>query len=377
MEKCDVCGKNSLLPETLGNSIICKKCLLKINGIMWKYRHIDDEKTLEKNRTKALELANKANFPEKVIIGINEYFDEHKEDMLKCDACGETMLTTHRMGDATICKKCYSKINTKEWKKDVFTSTKELDADKNKVVKLAKQNKFPNAAIEYIKDNFDSRVEKNWLYTIDGGYSQTLKVYKDYLIIKTDEDFDDETMEEEYRNLISDNNTSFKEGVEAIADVIGGISVYTHPVKTLIANTVSSYVSNSTDSSKTKKKKSKKEKINFHVKKGELKVNYEEYDSISLMLPNEDEETGFILIRNSKKTDLSDTLFFFENDSSLIKIIKEVIPFIEDKLVNTKVETTKNDDKSYEELRVLKKLLDDGIITEEDFEKKKKQILGL
>lgn len=49
MMKCDVCNKSTLLPEKLGNAILCKKCFLKVNGFMWKYRKMPSSKVLEKN----------------------------------------------------------------------------------------------------------------------------------------------------------------------------------------------------------------------------------------------------------------------------------------------------------------------------------------
>ncbi len=54
MKKCDVCNKTSLLPENLGEINICKMCLLKINGPVWKYRKIESMNELEEYRKKAI-----------------------------------------------------------------------------------------------------------------------------------------------------------------------------------------------------------------------------------------------------------------------------------------------------------------------------------
>ena len=53
MKKCDVCNKTTILPENIGSATICKICLLKINGIMWKYKKIEDGNILNKYRDKA------------------------------------------------------------------------------------------------------------------------------------------------------------------------------------------------------------------------------------------------------------------------------------------------------------------------------------
>ena len=62
MAKCDVCGKNSLLPERLGNSNICKMCFMKVNGPVWKYRTYEKYGDAEKWRDKALDFAAKQDF---------------------------------------------------------------------------------------------------------------------------------------------------------------------------------------------------------------------------------------------------------------------------------------------------------------------------
>ena len=43
MEKCDICGKNSLLPERFGTTNICKSCFLKIGGLVWKKTYRDNK----------------------------------------------------------------------------------------------------------------------------------------------------------------------------------------------------------------------------------------------------------------------------------------------------------------------------------------------
>ena len=124
MAKCDVCGKNSLLPEKLGDSNVCKVCFLKVNGPLWKYRNYEKYEDVEKNRNKVLIKATEENFPSIVVDGINVFFNAQTNGMMKCDACGEVVQTLHPLHNSKLCNGCFSKINTFEWKKQITQAMK-------------------------------------------------------------------------------------------------------------------------------------------------------------------------------------------------------------------------------------------------------------
>ena len=85
MIRCDVCDKNSLLPEVIGTTNICKMCYMKINGPFWKktYERYED---LNNQRKKVLESVAKYNFPPNVIDNINIFFNQQVNEM-KCARC--------------------------------------------------------------------------------------------------------------------------------------------------------------------------------------------------------------------------------------------------------------------------------------------------
>ncbi len=375
MLKCDACNKTVLIPERIGDCVLCNSCLLKINGIVWKFRKIDNDKNLEKNREKALELAKSAAFPEKVITGINTYFDNQKVDMKKCDNCGEVTQSAIHFGHSTLCKKCFSKIKTADWDCQNYFDRKELNHAKANVIKKAKKNKFNATIINDINDHFDNKVDKNWLYTIEGVIGQTLTIYEDYLVIQTTEDFEYDNIKKEYEKILSSNKKNLKSlGTELLGDVISTNHPFSKKniVKTIAKMTTSS--ENSTENHENK--------INFYVRQGNIKVNYSDYDSINLYLPDEDEDMGFIVIRNStnEKNSSSDRLFFFDDVNE--DQIKKIFPIIEEKIesssrINEKTEEKISKASFGDELRELKALLDEGIITKEEFEQKKKKILNL
>lgn len=75
MTSCDVCGMSVQTLNPVGHANLCKKCFSKIDKAEWKEDDYSDNKEVEKNRKKILKIAEKQNFPENVIKGINEHFD--------------------------------------------------------------------------------------------------------------------------------------------------------------------------------------------------------------------------------------------------------------------------------------------------------------
>lgn len=75
MTSCDVCGMSVQTLNPVGHANLCKKCFSKIDKAEWKEDDYSDNKEVEKNRKKILKVAEKQNFPETVIKGINEHFD--------------------------------------------------------------------------------------------------------------------------------------------------------------------------------------------------------------------------------------------------------------------------------------------------------------
>ena len=81
---------------------------------------------------------------------------------------------------------------------------------------------------------------------------------------------------------------------------------------------------------------------------------------------------------SSNSNDNQCQFFFKDSDKSKVE---EILSVIKKKILNesNKSKETNNTGETddFNKLRELKALLDDGIITQKDFERKKKQILGL
>lgn len=409
MKRCDVCNKTSLLPENLGKINICKICFLKINGPAWKYKKIESMHELEKYHEKAISSALKNDFPKQVIDEINNYFSQKKSTMERCDACGEEMLTIIKMNDAKICKKCYSKIESKEWKNKNYTSREQLDIEKNKIIQIAQKSNYPKEAIKFINDTFESKVEKNWMYTIDGNAGQILKVYKDYFSINTTNEFDIDGIAEEYAIICSEdhpkknNQFSKSDAQDIVKGMMGstgglvkdilvagitkksltskGINAMTNKFTNGIESAITNAVGNAYDETYPEKK-------DFKQHKGERIYKYTDFEILEFRDVGDD-TLGYLKFQNQNtiKNSDYDVLYFYDCDAKddIIKIMPKVYSYMKKRINKKEKETNKennsktetNNSTIIEDIKKFKELLDMGAITQEEYDKKKKQLLDL
>ena len=411
--KCDICNKTMILPEKLGEINICKKCLFKINGYVWKYRNIENNRELEDNRRKAIEMAKKLNYPEKVIDEINKFFEQKMSNMIECEACGEKTLNTHNMGGANICKKCYSKIEIKEWKNSKYISKQKLEEDRNKILKIANDLKFPQLAINEINKHFDDKSEKNWIYTIDGKMGQTMKVYEDHFIIETNSNFNMETIAEEYAQIYKKDNPAInqftKEDAKKITNGImsntGGMikdllitgvtkgkvtDKFLDKMANKFEKSIESTLDNAIDIAYDNQFTGK----NLFKKLGrENYFSYNDFDTI-MFRDIENDALGYIKFQNKKTINdtNNDVLFFYGRDfkselkeimpsvySLLSKKIREAQELAQQPEVQKNIQNVSQSDdlQKLDDIVKFKELLDMGIITQEEYNTKKKELLGL
>lgn len=376
MKQCCACNKNSFFPEMLGDIVLCKKCLIKIDGLMWKYRDFEKGEDFDKYRYKAITLANKNQFPASVIDGINAYFDQQQSKLKECVACGKRRLKTTTANDFVFCEECFSDI-AECWKRKKYFNREELYDERDKVLKIAKEKNFPKEFIEQISPYFEAKVEKNWISTLDGNKGQTIEFYNDYLTIKTNKNFNEEEMQAQFNklnskiNINSEDLKSFKTiGKELISDVIPIPRAF----KSMkILDMAGDKMIKHLDDHKTVS-------IKNYVKVGLRKVYYKDCFNTNLLFRNEDGITVGALLIITSNANVPDLLFFF--DKSKINKIKKIRKILEEEMEKTE-QKVDNDKKAAgnqhfaKQIRELKGLLDDGIITQEEFDAKKKQLLDL
>ena len=223
-------------------------------------------------------------------------------------------------------------------------------------------------------------------FEIDGGWGQRLEVYHDYVVIETSSKFD--------ANLVAINYTSTLQSMtpskgildrEEIKDAfVNGIVNGSGIIRTGLRIGVSAGV----DGVKTFLGLSKRE---FSVEIGKRKVFFSDYDIYDYLLVG-NHGVGFIRFRKTEFIDnpANDIIFFFGGLNifaryGLNKKMKPVCEQIEldfnsiekKKKIDSENSDLINNIDKFDEIKKYKQLFDSGIITEEEFNLKKKELLRL
>lgn len=352
---------------------------MKINGPLWKYRTYEKFGDAQYQREKALENASKQNFPPVVFEGINAFFDSQTGGMNRCDCCGETVQTLQTLGEAKICKKCFSKINTSAWKETEYESNEEVENNRQKILKIASKNNFPLVAIDGINRYFDNKIQKDLIRIIDNHRGQILKVYKTHCVLVTNDSFNVEEISKKYGKAIKKGlpRENFISNIEAKSlarsilkgGIVGaGINLATSAAINVAADAIAP------------------SKGMFKVVKGSMTINYQEYDQVELQKVG-DNEIGFIRFRNSKHNDnpSEDIVFFFGSSEGKEKLYNEICQCIESakkiqrtvEMPSAPVQQAIPQISVADEILKFKNLLDMGAITQDEFDAKKKELLSL
>lgn len=379
MTKCDVCGKTSLLPEKLGEVNICKICFLKANGPFWKKQY-DRHDEAEKQRCKALTAAHNQNFPQPVVTAINNFFVNQMNNMLVCDCCGQPVHHRQSLGNANICSNCFGKINTSAWRETEYEDNESVEKNRGKILKIATKNCFPPIVVDGINKHFNSKIQKGLLFTFNGGHGQKLKVFVDHCVINTNSDeFFYEEISKSYSKAINNKNNKNTIPYGTIASVAqnlitggvvrAGIGLATNA----IVNNISK---NDTNNAK------------FKVVNGNFTIDYRIYSSVEYT-PAGESTIGFIKFINSRTCiDSDNIIFFFGLDNSTAKkafgeICKGIDVVSKQSLQPVPTPppaqqpATQQTPSVADELLKFKKLLDMGAITQEEYDAKKKSLLGM
>lgn len=94
MHACGCCGEKVQHLQQVGVVKICDKCFKRINISAWKKTEFEDNKEVETCREKVLAIAEKNNYPESVIQGINQHFNKKLQTGLLCAVrsdCGQRL----------------------------------------------------------------------------------------------------------------------------------------------------------------------------------------------------------------------------------------------------------------------------------------------
>lgn len=323
--------------------------------------------------------------------------------MEKCLNCGKTVLIKTCFGNNTLCKTCDSLINASSWNKREFVSMDELLEKKNNALQLVKTNNISEAVTNAVEKYFDEYIREGFVTAINGRAGQTLKVFENYCIVNTKSEsaqtslvnmfyqFDNDDDDDDDEVLTADDKLNLAKGV-----LRGGL------IKTGIGVAMSAGLKQSAKEQQAEKKeRAREKKLEKLIKVGDKKLNFKDYCDVETY-SKENTANGYLKFvpNDIKAEELYECDYFFFNNSipfeskkikqkveSVKKVLEEKIENVainekEEKKkivqeVEKKEEIKKNDDSKFDEIRKYKQLLDEGIITEEEFKAKKKELLNL
>lgn len=337
-------------------------------------------------------------------------------------ACGKTALLTTTFGNVVLCKNCGSLVNVPAWSTRDFISMDELVNQKNDALKKATANNIPQNIIAEISRFFDEYSNAGFITTINGRAGQTLKVFENFCIITTKSEskkielenmfyqFDDDDGDDDDDPLISSDDKK-----NLVKGLMSGKLVQTGIGFALSATL------NQQEKEKASEKKSRERHKNVEhlITVGERRIELLNIAGVETF-SRANTANGYLkfIPKGVSANALYSCEYFFFNNSIPFesKKIKQRVEAIKT-VINERISVVKRElhvaavqaerarmeqqaalqavqmqqmveqvtpnpihpDKTdaFEEVRKFKQLLDEGIITEDEFNAKKKELLGL
>ncbi len=314
--------------------------------------------------------------------------------MAKCMSCKKTTLLTTSFGNVVLCKNCGSLINASAWIGRDFASMDELVNTKNDTLQRAILNNISQVVIDEIVRFFDEYINTGFITSLNGKAGQTLKVFANHCIITTK----NETKKTELANMFyqfddDDDDTEIFSPDDKRSLVRGLMS------GNLVQAGIGAAVSATLNQHEKEKKSNERHKtIERMITVGERRVDLRNVSEIETF-SRANTANGYLkfIKKGASPNTLFNCEYFFFNNSipfetkkikqkieSIKNILNERIVILEQdevqiaakKHIESQTAQQKSTD-AFEEIRKFKQLLDEGIISEDEFNTKKKQLLGL
>jgi hypothetical protein len=336
--------------------------------------------------------------------------------MIKCIACGKTALLSTEIGNVSLCNSCASKINASTWKKRDAATAGELAAQRNAALQLATSNGFSDVAIQAIARYFDAYLNIGYVTTVNGKAGQTLRIFDNLCIIDTKTESNQQTaismLENFFTSEEDDDDDELSESF--LSSQAGNITrglLSGRLIETGVGLVASSII-DSREKEKAAEKKEHERQRKYEriftkmVTIGEKRVLFGLCDRVEIYTRG-NSATGYLrfIPKSTPTNDIYAGAYFVFNNTTPFegKRFRQQINSICD-MLNTRIayihsHAAVNVSKSptpvpaqpapnvipisqlqkdpFEEIRKYKALLDDGIITEDEFNKKKHELLGV
>ena len=314
--------------------------------------------------------------------------------METCCACGAKSLMYEKYGAATLCKVCALKVLTPTWKNKEYQNNREVERQKEKVLRMAEKNGFAPGAIEGLAAYFDSMRIEGLVKKLDGNKGQKLFLCERECILETSGSFDYEAAEKAYRKILSgkrggrnlDGILNSQIAMGLLGEVVGAALPGGGLIKSQIKRAGRSLAAQSLAGNLLEKKEPDGEAgcLALSIRTGKRTVAYDAYDTIQYAEPVGEESYGFLLLQDSRTPEdpAKDVIFFFGNYTETKTEAGRAYEFIKSRLAvpeekPEEAEQSPQGNSLADEILMYKRLLDLGAITQEEYDAKKKQLLGL
>ena len=307
-------------------------------------------------------------------------------------SCGKNVLFTTDFGKVVLCKNCASAVNIQTWKNRDFESIDDLTRREEDTIRRATANCIAPEIITEISNYFDEYVDNGFVKTIDGRAGQTLKVFEGYCIITTKSEsksenlkrafcqFEDKDDDDDDELLSSDDKKRLVKGLLSGRLVQTGIGV-------ALSTTI-----NKQEKEKAAEKRAheRAKKIGQLITVGERCVRLCDFDSVKILTESGHDYGCLRFSKRGTSVVYSSEYFIFKNsipfESKRIRreveaiqstINKRIQDYQKAKTTRTAANHSSKKEDVFSEIRKYKALLDDGIITQDEFITKKKRLLDL
>lgn len=343
--------------------------------------------------------------------------------MATCGVCGKNSVFPETYGSLTLCKKCGLKILSPTWKNSTYTTNEELERDRDSVLEMAKKAGFPDNAIKSLTDYFNSQIVEGLIKILEGGAGQNLAVLEDRFVIDTQDEFDHEEIEKAFRALMTPSLRGHgcrehNDGSGIDSEVLAGAArdMLTGFAVGGLGRGVMKAGANIAAGIATKKTNRGSEldiaDVELRVSYGMKTYKYSDFEDVVLRLPIGEEDYGFLQFQRKDEPNPSkDVFFFFEESEQRERVLKRLHSFMQstisdiaDKRASKNREAKEAAEaktrefeeakeaalaqairssqqatqlSAPEELMQWKQLLDAEAISQEEYDAKKAQLLGL
>ena len=345
--------------------------------------------------------------------------------MEKCKQCGKTTLLPKRFSNMVLCGKCASLVNYSEWVERIFETKEDLAKKKEDIISLASSNGINKEIIDAISTYFNEFTNEDFITSYDGRSGQKIYIFDKYYIINTKNDSTRDSLADDFNSfdpkvidLENDDDDDDDELLSATEKLTLAKNLFS---KSIVSNGIATAVTLGVKQVEKEKKEEKREnaiakmreknarKIASQIVVGDEKIYFSDFSKTEIMTSDDSYYELIKFVPNGiKANDIYECKYFFVNTSKLFKskeikqkvmsirdiVNKQIKKYMvkEEKVENSQtiqndiaVNSNKTEEKreetkeldQFSEIRKYKELLDEGIITNEEFEKKKKSLLNL